>query len=59
MSSRRKNLLLVLPLLVLVLFLGLIGPVELTIWLVLVGAWLYAFFVWAKPAPGDKALKGA
>jgi hypothetical protein len=60
MTSRRKNLLIVLPLLILALFVGLVGPVELTIWLIAVAAWLYAFFGWGrKEAPGDKGLKGA
>lgn len=58
MTSRRRTLLIVLPLLMMVLFVGLIGPVEFTIWLILVVAWLYAFFGWARRGPGDKALKG-
>ena len=51
MNSRRRTLLILLPLLVGLLFLGQIGPVEVTIWFVLVGLWLYAFFGWARRAP--------
>ena len=58
MNTRRKNLLLLLPVLIGLLFLGPIGTVELAIWLVLVLTWLYAFFVWAakrSPSRGDDA----
>ena len=48
MNTRRKNLMIPLVLLVAVLFVGGLGTVEVTIWLVLVITWLYAFFAWAK-----------
>lgn len=51
MNARRKNLLILLPLLIGALFLGLIGTVEMLIWLVLVVGWLYGFVVWAKRSP--------
>ena len=48
MNSRRKGLMIPLVLLVALLFVGTLGTVEVTIWLILVITWLYAFFVWAK-----------
>ncbi len=53
MNSRRKNLLLLLPVLVGVLFLGPIGSVELFIWMALTLAWLCGFFFWAANRSGE------
>lgn len=48
--ERRSWLWLALIPLVGVLFLGLgIGPVELAVWVLLMVAWLLAYFTWAKP----------
>jgi hypothetical protein len=60
MNSRRKNLLVYIPVLIGVLYigglLGGIGSIELMIWLVLVSAWFYAFVFWAKsPRSGDSS----
>lgn len=49
MNGRRKMLLVVLVLLVLLPMLGSIGTVELTIWILLLAAWTWAFLFWAKP----------
>ena len=59
MNSRRKSLLLVLlVLLLLPLALGGVGTVELTVWVLLLAAWLVAFVVWArKPSPAPRHAK--
>lgn len=48
MTSRRRLLLWLLIPLFGLLFVGLIGSVELLIWLGLTVAWLVAFFTWGK-----------
>lgn len=48
LTPRRKALLPVLLLFVAFLYLGLIGTVELTIWLILLGVWTWAFVVWGR-----------
>jgi hypothetical protein len=48
MNARRRNLLILLPILVGLLFIGQIGSFELVIWIVLVGLWACAFVVWGK-----------
>ncbi len=57
MNSRRRSLLVVLVILLLgpaaLSPFGGIGPVELTIWLALLAAWVVAFVVWAR-SPRDR-----
>jgi hypothetical protein len=48
MTSRRKALLPILLLFVAFLFLGGIGTVELTVWLVLLAVWIWAFVAWGR-----------
>lgn len=50
MNSRRRSLLLCLPLFLIALFLGPIGTVELVILLVAFGFWVYGFAWWARGA---------
>lgn len=57
-NSRRRSLLVLLVILLLapaaLSGFGGIGPVEVTIWLVLLAAWVVAFVVWAR-SPRDRA----
>lgn len=48
MTTRRKNLLVALPVLYMLLYVGGIGEIELLVWLGLVSIWFALFVVWGR-----------